>query len=161
MGLLQRMKHDVRAGWASLRYGTAKAATRALEETELLRLRLDLRKLDERIKDLCGDIGERAVVADLLREGDERGEGGTKRARGFQGATSFLDLAFHSVGDQIERHELFEAANAAVEAGEPVGGALEVHGRAAERAAVPHERACLRRRCPAARASSRPAAHRA
>ena len=68
MGLLQRMKHDVRAGWASLRYGTAKAATRALEETELLRLRLDLRKLDERILDLCGDIGERAV------ELHERGE---------------------------------------------------------------------------------------
>jgi hypothetical protein len=61
MRLLQRLKHDLRAGWASLRYGTAKAATRALEETELLRLRLDLRKLDERIKDLCGDIGERAV----------------------------------------------------------------------------------------------------
>ena len=68
MGLLQRMKHDVRAGWTSLRYGTAKAATRALEETELLRLRLDLRKLDERIRDLCGDIGERAV------ELHERGE---------------------------------------------------------------------------------------
>lgn len=68
MGLLQRMKHDVRAGWASLRYGTAKAATRALEETELFRLRLDLRKLDERIRDLCGDIGERAV------ELHERGE---------------------------------------------------------------------------------------
>lgn len=68
MGLLQRMKHDVRAGWASLRYGTAKAATRALEETELLRLRLDLRKLDERIKDLCGDIGERAV--DLHERGE-------------------------------------------------------------------------------------------
>jgi hypothetical protein len=68
MRLLQRMKHDVRAGWASLRYGTAKAATRALEETELLRLRLDLRKLDERIKDLCGDIGERAV--DLHERGE-------------------------------------------------------------------------------------------
>jgi hypothetical protein len=68
MGLLQRMKHDIRSGWASLRYGTAKAATRALEETELLRLRLDLRKLDERIRDLCGDIGERAV------ELHERGE---------------------------------------------------------------------------------------
>ena len=68
MGLLQRMKHDVRAGWASLRYGTARAATRALEETELLRLRLDLRKLDERIKDLCGDIGERAV--DLHERGE-------------------------------------------------------------------------------------------
>jgi hypothetical protein len=68
MRLLQRMKHDVRAGWASLRYGTAKAATRALEETELLRLRLDLRKLDERIRDLCGDIGERAV--DLHERGE-------------------------------------------------------------------------------------------
>ncbi len=68
MGLLQRMKHDVRAGWASLRYGTAKAATRALEETELLRLRLDLRKLDDRIRDLCGDIGERAV--DLHERGE-------------------------------------------------------------------------------------------
>ena len=68
MGLLQRMKHDVRAGWASVRYGTAKAATRALEEAELLRFRLDLRKLDERIRDLCGDIGERAV------ELHERGE---------------------------------------------------------------------------------------
>ena len=68
MRLLQRIKHDVRAGWASLRYGTAKAATRALEEAELLRLRLDLRKLDERIRDLCGDIGERAV------ELHERGE---------------------------------------------------------------------------------------
>lgn len=61
MSLLQRLKHDLRAGWASLRYGTARAATRALEETELLRLRLDLRKLDERIRDLCGDVGERAV----------------------------------------------------------------------------------------------------
>lgn len=68
MGLLQRIKHDVRAGWASLRYGTAKAATHALEEAEVLRLRLDVRKLDERIRDLCGDIGERAV------ELHERGE---------------------------------------------------------------------------------------
>jgi hypothetical protein len=68
MGLLQRMKHDIRAGWASLRHGTARAATRALEEAELLRLRLDLRKLDDRIRDLCGDIGERAV------ELHERGE---------------------------------------------------------------------------------------
>jgi hypothetical protein len=68
MRLLQRIRHDVRAGWASLRYGTAQAATRALEETELLRLRLDLRKLDERIRDLCGDIGERAV--DLYERGE-------------------------------------------------------------------------------------------
>ncbi len=68
MGLVQRFKHDLKAGWASLRYGTARAATRALEETELLRLRLDLRKLDERLRALCGDIGERAV--DLHERGE-------------------------------------------------------------------------------------------
>jgi len=66
------MKHDVRTGWVSLRYGTAKAATRALEETELLRLRLDLRKLDDRILDLCGDIGERAVDLHECGEPAER-----------------------------------------------------------------------------------------
>lgn len=68
MGLLRRIKHDLKAGWASLRYGAAQAATRALEEAELLRLRLDVRKLEDRIKDLCRDIGERAV------ELHERGE---------------------------------------------------------------------------------------
>jgi hypothetical protein len=68
MGFLQRLKHDVRSGWASLRYGPARAATRALEETEMLRLRLDLRKLDDRIKDLHGEIGERAV--DLHERGE-------------------------------------------------------------------------------------------
>ena len=43
MGLLQRLTHDLRAGWVTLRHGTAKAATRALEEGELLRYRLELR----------------------------------------------------------------------------------------------------------------------
>ncbi len=68
MRLLQRITHDLKAGWAGLRYGTAQVATRALLEAELLRLRLDLRKLDQRIGDLCRDIGERAV------ELHERGE---------------------------------------------------------------------------------------
>lgn len=72
MGLVQRFRHDLKAGWALLRYGTARAATRALEETELLRLRLDLRKLDERIRDLCGDIGERAVELHECGEPVER-----------------------------------------------------------------------------------------
>ncbi len=61
MGFLKRLAHDLRAGLVSLRYGTAQAATRALEEAELLRVRLELRKLDERIQDLCGEIGERAL----------------------------------------------------------------------------------------------------
>ena len=68
MGLLQRMKDDLRTGMATLRLGTAHAASRALEETELLRLRLDLRKIDQQLADLYKDIGERAL------EMKERGE---------------------------------------------------------------------------------------
>jgi hypothetical protein len=68
MGLLQRLKHDLRAGLATLRLGTVHAAGRALEETELLRMRLEIRKLDQQLSDLYKDIGERAV------EMKERGE---------------------------------------------------------------------------------------
>lgn len=68
MGVLQRLKHDLRTGLATLRLGTAHAASRALEETELLRMRLEIRRLDQRLSDLYKDIGERAV------EMKERGE---------------------------------------------------------------------------------------
>ncbi len=68
MGLLQRLTHDVKAGLAKLRYGTVHAAHRALEETELLQLRLEIRKLDGRINEVCGDIGERAL--DLHERGE-------------------------------------------------------------------------------------------
>jgi predicted nucleic acid-binding Zn-ribbon protein len=68
MGFLQRLKDDLRSGLATLRLGTAHAAGRALEETELLRMRLELRKLDQQVADLHKDIGERAV------EMKERGE---------------------------------------------------------------------------------------
>src|SRR5574340_785425 len=61
MGLLQRLSHDLRAGWVTLRHGTAKAATRALEEGELLRYRLELRKVDQQLDDLHSDIGERTI----------------------------------------------------------------------------------------------------
>ena len=71
MGLLQRLKHDFKAGLATLRLGTAQAANRALEETELLRLRLEVRKLDRQLDDLHRDIGERAVS---LRERGEPAE---------------------------------------------------------------------------------------
>jgi hypothetical protein len=71
MGLLQRLRHDLRAGLATLRLGTAQAANRALEETELLRLRLEVRKLDQQLVDIYRDVGERAVS---LRERDEPGE---------------------------------------------------------------------------------------
>ena len=68
MGLLQRVKHDLKAGLATLRLGTAQVANRALEETELLRIRLEIRKLDQQLGDLYRDVGERAVN---LREGRE------------------------------------------------------------------------------------------
>lgn len=68
MGLLQRLKDDFRSGLATLRLGTAHAANRALEETELLRMRMDVRKIDQQLSDLYKDIGERAV------EMKERGE---------------------------------------------------------------------------------------
>lgn len=68
MGLIQRVKDDFRSGIATLRLGTAHAASRALEETELLRMRLEIRKIDQQLSDLYKDIGERAV------EMKERGE---------------------------------------------------------------------------------------
>jgi chromosome segregation ATPase len=52
----------------TLRLGTAQAANRALEETELLRIRLEIRKLDQQLDELYRDVGERAVS---LREAGE------------------------------------------------------------------------------------------
>ncbi|MDH4188168.1 MAG: hypothetical protein OEV08_14345, partial [Nitrospira sp.] len=51
-----------------LRLGTVHAAGRALEETELLRMRLEVRKLDQQLSDLYKDIGERAV--DMKERGE-------------------------------------------------------------------------------------------
>jgi len=68
VGLLQRLKHDLKAGLVTLRLGTAQAANRALEETELLRIRLEIRKLDQQLDELYRDVGERAVS---LREAGE------------------------------------------------------------------------------------------
>ena len=68
MGLLQRIKHDLKTGLTTLRFGTAQAANRALEESELLRLRLEVRRIDQQLKELYRDVGERAVT---LREAGE------------------------------------------------------------------------------------------
>ncbi len=68
MGLFQRIKDDLRTGIATLRLGTVHAAGRALEETELLRIRLELRKLDQQLSDLYKDIGGRAV--DIKERGE-------------------------------------------------------------------------------------------
>ena len=72
MGFLQRLKDDLRTGIATLRLGTAHAAERALEETELLRMRLELRKLDQQLSDLYKDVGERAVEMKEQGETAER-----------------------------------------------------------------------------------------
>lgn len=61
MGLLQRIKLDLKAGWASLRQETAEAANRAMEESELLKLRLELRKIQDQLDQVHEDIGERTV----------------------------------------------------------------------------------------------------
>ena len=61
MGLLQRLKLDLKAGWATLRQGTAEAANRAMEESELLKLRLELRKNQDQLDQVHEDIGERTV----------------------------------------------------------------------------------------------------
>jgi len=58
----------MKAGLATLRHGTAQAAIRALEETELLRIRLGIRKFDQQLEELYRDVGERAVH---LREAGE------------------------------------------------------------------------------------------
>ena len=71
MRLLQRLKHDLKSGLATLRLGTAQAANRALEETELLRLRLEVRRIDQQLQELYRDVGERAVS---LREAGEPAE---------------------------------------------------------------------------------------
>ena len=71
MGLLQRLKHDLKSGLATLRLGTAQVANRALEETELLRLRLEVRKIGQQVGELYRDVGERAVS---LREAGEPAE---------------------------------------------------------------------------------------
>lgn len=68
MGLFQRIKDDLRSGIATLRLGTVHAAGRALEETELLRMRLEIRKLEQQLSDLYKDIGERAV--DMKERGE-------------------------------------------------------------------------------------------
>ncbi len=68
MRLLQRLKDDLRTGLATLRLGTVHAASRALEETELLRMRVEANKLDQQLSDLYKDIGDRAV--DMKERGE-------------------------------------------------------------------------------------------
>lgn len=103
MRLIQRLAHDVRAGWASLRHGTAKAAHRALEESELLRYRLELRRVDQQLDDLYGDLGERTIELHERGESIERilydGDIGRhmKQVRGLQEERTKLLLEMNDI----------------------------------------------------------------
>ena len=91
MGMLQRLRHDLRAGWVTLRHGTAKAATRALEEGELLRYRLELRKVDQQLDDLHGDIGERTIELHDRGEAADRILSDSEVTRMMQQVRAFQD----------------------------------------------------------------------
>jgi small-conductance mechanosensitive channel len=56
----RRFNNDLRSGWAKVRQGTAKAADRSLEEMELLRLKFQLYKVEDQIKEHLRTAGERA-----------------------------------------------------------------------------------------------------
>ena len=107
MGFLQRVTHDLKAGLAKLRYGTVHAAHRALEETELLQLRLELRKLDGRINEVCGDIGERALDLHERGESMERILADTDVARGIEQVLSLRTERAKLTTDMDEiRHDV-------------------------------------------------------
>jgi hypothetical protein len=56
----RRLRDDLRSGWAVVRKGSANAASRSLEELELLRLKLHMDRMETQIKELCRAAGERA-----------------------------------------------------------------------------------------------------
>jgi hypothetical protein len=93
MGLLQRLKHDLKSGLATLRLGTAQAANRALEETELLRLRLEVRRIDQQLQELYRDVGERAVSLREAGEPVERVMYDTEIARLVKGIQQLKDTS--------------------------------------------------------------------
>lgn len=102
MGLLQRLKHDLKSGLATLRLGTAQAANRALEETELLRLRLEVRRIDQQLKDLHRDVGERAVSLREAGEPVERVLHDTEIARMVKEIEHLIDMSGKLEADMQE-----------------------------------------------------------
>jgi len=65
----RRFRHDLRAGLALVRQGSATAVNRSLEEAELLRLKFRLDALEGEIKELYQAAGERAFQL-IEREAD-------------------------------------------------------------------------------------------
>jgi len=56
----RRFKNDLRTGWAKVRQGTAETVDQSLRELELLRLKFELYKVEDQIKDHLRAAGERA-----------------------------------------------------------------------------------------------------
>ncbi|HZC67979.1 MAG TPA: hypothetical protein VE201_05105 [Nitrospirales bacterium] len=56
----RRFKNDLRTGWVKMRQDTAEAADRSLEEMEFLRLKYQLYKVEDQIKEYLREAGERA-----------------------------------------------------------------------------------------------------
>ncbi len=56
----RRFKNDLRTGWATVRQGSAETVDQSLREIELLRLKFELYRVDDQIRDLLRSAGERA-----------------------------------------------------------------------------------------------------
>lgn len=57
---LRRFKNDLRTGWAKVRQGAAETVDQSLREVELLRLKFELYKVEDQIRDHLRAAGERA-----------------------------------------------------------------------------------------------------
>lgn len=56
----RQFKNDLRTGWAAVRRGSAETADHSLREIELLRMKFELYRTEDHIKDLLRAAGERA-----------------------------------------------------------------------------------------------------
>ncbi|MDO8545901.1 MAG: hypothetical protein Q7R68_00940 [Nitrospirales bacterium] len=56
----RRFKNDLRTGWATVRQGSAETVDQSLREFELLRLKFELYRVEDQIRDHLRAAGERA-----------------------------------------------------------------------------------------------------
>ena len=56
----RKFKNDLRTGWATVRQGSAETVDQSLREIELLRLKFELYRIEDQIRDHLRAAGERA-----------------------------------------------------------------------------------------------------
>ena len=56
----RKFKNDLRTGWATVRQGSAETVDQSLREIELLRLKFELYKVEDQIRECLRAAGERA-----------------------------------------------------------------------------------------------------